>query len=88
MPYGKRWLEENPWYEGLPPFDSKTVVRCPTHNRDGSPIDEDDVPGCGSTNVIWNQGGEALYDCCECGIFFHDFAANPPHRRAHRPQEH
>lgn len=64
--------------EALPPLCPQFVVRCPTKNLDGSPIDENDIQGCGSPNVVWSGD---VYDCLDCGIFFCDFAANPPHRR-------
>lgn len=54
------------------------VVRCPVLNRDGTPIDEDDVKGCGSSHLSFD--GE-VYDCLDCGIFFAPYAADPPHRR-------
>jgi len=64
----------------LPLFTPGMEVRCPTHNADGSPIDDDDVKGCGSTNVVWD--GLEMYDCLDCGIFFAPYAANPVHQRA------
>lgn len=65
-------------YRTLPRYEPGTVVRCPTRNTDGTPIGDDDVPGCGSDNVVWSGD---VYDCRECGIFFNDYAADPPHRR-------
>lgn len=64
--------------KSLPPYSADMVVRCPTKNADGSPIADDDLPGCGSANVSWSGD---CYDCCDCGIFFSDYAADPPHRR-------
>lgn len=63
-------------YEQLPEFAAGMVVRCPTKNLDGTPATK--ICGCGSTNVAW--AGD-VYDCFDCGIFFTDFAADPPHRR-------
>lgn len=64
----------------LPPFAEGMTVRCPTRNLDGTEIDADDVRGCGSANVGWDDR-EGLYDCFDCGIFFTPYAADPPHRR-------
>jgi hypothetical protein len=55
------------------------AVRCATKYPDGRPIPDDDVTGCGSDNVSWSGD---CYDCHDCGIFFSDYAADPPHRRA------
>lgn len=42
----------------------ETDIRCPiSHDPD------DDLSGCGSTNVI-GPDDEGLYDCCDCGLFF------------------
>lgn len=71
-------FDEAAFLAGLPEYTAGMVVRCPTKNRDGTPIDEDDVPGCGSEFVSWD--GE-LYDCHECGCFFEPSAADPPHLR-------
>lgn len=72
------WLDKNPWYLELPEYHEGMVVKCPIRNRDGTPIDEDDIRGCGSTSVGF--AGD-VYDCYECGIDFSDHAADPPHRR-------
>lgn len=64
-------------YLTLPLYKSGMEVRCPTHNLDGSEIKDDDVKGCGSLNVSYDGD---VYDCHDCGIFFSDYAANPPHR--------
>lgn len=72
---GQTWMD---WYKSLPKYTRTMKVRCPTKNADGSEISKDDVRGCGSTNVVY---GEGVYDCNRCGIFFSDYAANPPHRR-------
>lgn len=66
------------WYDQLPAYSPDMAVRCPTKNRDGTEIADDDVRGCGGTNLLWT--GED-YDCLDCAIFFADFAAEPPHRR-------
>lgn len=79
MPIQQPWLDENPWYSELPVLPAGAPVRCPTRNPDGSEIARNDVRGCGSTNVSWD--GTELYDCHDCGIFFTDYAADPPHRR-------
>lgn len=79
---GPDWLA---WYDSLPLYTKKMKVRCPTHttrvteNGDvvREPIPEDDLPGCGSRNLSFSD----VYDCCDCGIFFSDYAADPPHRR-------
>lgn len=54
------------------------VVKCPTTDMDGKPLAADATVGCGSTNVVYD--GE-VYDCLDCGIFFSDYAADPPHQR-------
>ena len=66
---------------GLPAWTLGLTVRCPTRNPDGTLIHPDDVCGCGSTNLDWGQNEEHLYDCLDCGIWFPDYAADPPHRR-------
>ena len=82
------WLDKNPWYAALPPHSPSMVVRCPTHNLNGTECDPDDIPGCGSEDVGWSGD---VYDCYACGIFFSDYAADPPHRREvdidHEPYE-
>lgn len=79
----KWWLEKNGgWYNRLPAHSPSMVVRCPTHNPDGTPIGDDDIRGCGSDNVGWDGD---VYDCYECCIFFSDYAADPPHRREEDP---
>ncbi len=65
-------------YKALPAYTPGMAVRCPTKNGDGSEIDPDDIPGCGSADVEY--AGD-VYDCYACGIFFSDYAADPPHRR-------
>lgn len=65
-------------YVQLPIYHDQMTVRCPTRNRDGSEIAEGDLRGCGSTNVHYDGD---VYDCYDCGIFFSDYAADPPHRR-------
>lgn len=70
---GKEWLD---WYDSLPLWTPDMVVRCPTHNPDGSEIGDDCVRGCGEIVETWSE----VYDC-GCGIYFSDYAANPPHRR-------
>lgn len=62
----------------LPEYSPGMTVRCATHNPDGTTIDEDDIPGCGSDVVDYDGD---VYDCLACGIFFSDYAADPPHRR-------
>lgn len=69
----------------FPLYTPDLVVRCPTENADGTPIDKDDVLGCGSANVTWD--GRECYDCQSCGIFFAPYAADPPHRRDRDPEE-
>lgn len=69
-------------YCALPAYHPGMVVRCPTRNSDGTPIDPDDVMGCGSADVAWSDDD---YDCGACGIFFSDYAADPPHRRDPTP---
>lgn len=81
----QQWLDENPWYHNLPLFSSGMVIRCPTKNRDDTPIRPEDVPGCGSQSVTLSEDG--VYDCLDCGIFFSDFAADPPHRRTSLPED-
>lgn len=66
------------YYESLPAHTPELVVRCPTHYRDGRAIPKNELPGCGSTNVTWDGD---VYDCYDCGIFFSDYAADPPHRQ-------
>jgi hypothetical protein len=65
-------------YLELPVYTPGMVVRCPTRNRDGSPIDADNIRGCGGAAVGYDGD---VYDCYDCGIFFSDYAADPPHRR-------
>lgn len=74
----ERREKHNAYVASLPMYTEGMTVRCPTHNADGSPIANDDVQGCGSTNLVWD--GE-VYDCLECGIFFAPYAANPIHQR-------
>jgi hypothetical protein len=66
------------WYQTLPLYTEGMEIRCPLHNSDGTVIDEDDIKGCGSTDLEWDDD---VYDCNECGIFFADYAAEPPHQR-------
>lgn len=73
-------------YDKLPVRTADMVIRCPTTEPDGSPCQS--IPGCGSCNVLLSDDG--MYDCCDCGIFFEDYAADPPHRLGssydnHRP---
>lgn len=77
-PSRERWQKRNPWYAELPEYREGMEVRCPVKNTDGTAIEDHDIPGCGSSDVSW--GGD-VYDCHECGIFFSDYAADPPHRR-------
>ena len=70
-------------YVELPPWTPEMVVRCPVRNLDGTAIADDDVKGCGSDNVAYDH---EVYDCLDCGIFFADFAADPPHRRDQETQ--
>lgn len=63
-------------WAALPLWTPDMAVKCPTKNMDGTPAE--DICGCGSAEVTWD--GE-VYDCRHCGIFFEDFAADPPHRR-------
>lgn len=65
------------FYESLPLYEPGMKVRCPTKNWDGT--EAESCRGCGSENVDWNGD---CYDCYDCGIFFSDYAADPPHRRA------
>lgn len=65
-------------YMRLPEYVAGLCVRCPTKNIDGSPCSLADIPGCGSANVAFDGD---VYDCLDCGIFFSDYAADPPHRR-------
>lgn len=74
---GKPWLD---WYDSLPAYEPDMAVWCPHRNSDGTLIDAEDIPGCRSDQVVWS--GDCYYDCLACGIFFSDFAANPPHRRS------
>jgi len=66
------------WYMDLPAFHPGMEIRCPMRNSDGTEIDDDDIPGCGSRNVSYDGD---VYDCFDCSIFFCDYAADPPHRR-------
>lgn len=66
------------WYDELPEYVPGMVVICPRLNYDGTPIFEDDVPGCGSADTTWTG---ADYDCNHCGIFFSSYAAYQPRRR-------
>lgn len=66
------------FYVTLPAWHKRMKVRCPTKNMDGTECDEDDIPGCGSKKVSWSGD---CYDCHECGLFFSDYAADPPHQR-------
>jgi ribosomal protein L37AE/L43A len=65
-------------YKTLSEFHEGMTIRCPFKNLEGSTIEENDCPGCGSDRVAWSGSG---YDCLECGIFFADYAADPPRRR-------
>jgi hypothetical protein len=46
------------------------LVRCPTTRitTDGT---EHTIVGCGSTNVVEDTSEPGLYDCRDCGIWFH-----------------
>ncbi len=70
-------------YIQLPVYTPGMEVRCPTHNMDGTPIDDNDVKGCGSTHVGWDGD---VYDCYDCGVFFSDYAAEPPHQRVEQDE--
>lgn len=65
--------------ESLPEFQEAQIVSCPVQSPDGSLIADSETCGCGSENVVWSGD---MYDCLDCGIFFADYAANPPHRRS------
>jgi hypothetical protein len=67
------------WYDSLPKYTPGMTVACPTHYSDGEPIAANDIRGCGSTNTHYDGD---VYDCYDCGIYFSDYAANPPHQRA------
>ena len=41
-----------------------SIPTCPTSCRW-----EGDLVGCGSSNVVWDEGDE-LFDCFNCGLFF------------------
>lgn len=81
---GKRKLQHLEYISQFPEFSREMIVKCPMRNQDGSEIAADDIPGCGSNNVVWD--GVECYDCVDCGIFFAPWAADPPHRRKRDPE--
>jgi acetyltransferase-like isoleucine patch superfamily enzyme len=78
---GEKWWA---WYKSLPHVSElKVKVRCPGRKFLGKKRSlTDHCVGCDGENVTW--GGD-MYDCRDCGIFFSDHAANPPHRREQDP---
>lgn len=65
-------------YLQLPQYSCEMVVRCPTRLESGQLIPDSQLPGCGSHDVVWSGD---VYDCNTCGLFFADYAADPPHQR-------
>lgn len=43
---------------------ASSIPTCPTLSRW-----KGDLVGCGSTDVIWDEG-DKVYDCFNCGLFF------------------
>lgn len=74
----ERRRKHQEFINSLPVFRQDLKVRCPVRNHDGSTIDDQNIPGCGSDHVVWSGD---VYDCLDCGIFFAAWAADPPHRR-------